>query len=93
MCAYAVLIDDEKDWDRSLDNKFCSYLSKSNFAEVTSPHCKKKWLSSIDKIVSAPKIKLALYWEHWIFIRLLLGKTGLWNKRMSSKGHVKKSLA
>lgn len=88
-----MLIGDEKDRYLSLDNKFFSYLSKSNFVEVTSPHCKKKWLNSIDKIVSAPKIKLALYWDRWIFIRLLLGKTGLWNKRMSSKGHVKKSFA
>lgn len=93
MFAYSVLIDDEKDWDLSLDNKFCSYLSKSNFVEVTSPHCKKKWLNSIDKIVSAPKIKPALSWEHWIFIRFFLGKAGLWNKRISSKEHVKKFLA
>lgn len=91
MCAYAVLIDGKKDGDLSPTNKFCSYLSKSNFVEVTSPHCKKKWLNSIDKIVSAPKIKLALSWELWTFIRLLLGKTGLWNKRISSKGRVKKS--
>lgn len=47
--AYSVLIDDEKDQNLSLNNKFCSYLSESNFVEVTSPHCKKKWLNSTEK--------------------------------------------
>lgn len=59
-CVLTLLIDDEKDQNLSLNNKFCSFLSKSNFVEVMSPYCKKKWLNSIDKILSAHKIKLVL---------------------------------
>lgn len=66
-----MLIDDEKDLNL-LIIRFCGYLSKSNFVEVTSFYCKRTWFSLADKMLSAHKIKRTLC---LVLYGILLGKT------------------
>lgn len=54
-----MLIDEGKDLDLPLKIRSLSYLSESNFVIVSSPH-ERKLLSSMDKNLSARKIKPAL---------------------------------